>query len=328
MVKQAANHKNKIIGILIIVLVVTGIYFYFRYDTLYPSTDDAYINAKLVNVAPKVTGYLQTLEVKNNQEVHKGDLLFTINPVDYKLSVEQAQKSYDSQVSQVEAIKKQLGVQLDQTAQNKSKYQLVQSVAERYKKLLEQNTISKQAYENAEANLTQARKQLDIDKRRLDQLYNIYDSNVAKMEQSKVGVDSAKSNLSFTKYISPVDGYITNLTTLNPGEFISAGSQMFGIVANDEWWVDANFKETQLSRIKPGQTVDVDVDMYNGHKYKGVVQSISYSSGNAFSLLPAQNATGNWVKVTQRFTVRIKIENDAAYPLRVGASCAVRVKTV
>jgi membrane fusion protein (multidrug efflux system) len=125
-----------------------------------------------------------------------------------------------------------------------------------------------------------------------------------------------------------MDGYISNLNTLMPGEFLNAGQSMFGIVSNDKWWVDANFKETQLGRIKPGQKVEIILDMYDDHKYTGTVQSMSYASGTTFSLLPAQNATGNWVKVTQRFTVRIKVDNDPKYPLRIGASAKVEINTL
>lgn len=322
------NHKHAIIGLLIIASVVAGIYFYFRYERLHPNTDNAYVNANIVNVAPKVTGYLQTLAIKNNQMVHKGDVLFTINPIDYKLSATQAEKAYDSQVEQVNAVKSQINIQRGQNIKNKATYDLALETAKRYKKLYQANTVSTQNYQNAMTNLDTAKTQLDIDKRKLQQLEDMYRLSTAKRDQSKAALDSAISNLDYTKYIAPIDGYITNLNTLIPGEFLSAGQQIFGIVSNDSWWIDANFKETQLERIKPGQTVKVELDMYDNHTYTGVVQSVSYASGTTFSLLPAQNATGNWVKVTQRFTVHIKVQNDDKYPLRIGASAKVEVNTL
>lgn len=322
------NHKHSIIGILIIAGVVGSIYAYFRYEKLYPNTDNAYVNASLVNVAPKVTGYLQTLSIKNNQMVHKGDVLFTINPIDYKLSVTQAEKAYNSQEAQVSATKKQIDIQRGQNAKDKSQYDLSLETANRYKKLFDANTLSTQNYQTAMTNLDTAKTQLDIDNRKIQQLDDVYRLTIAKRDQAKASLDSAISNLDYTKYISPIDGYITNLNTITPGEFLNAGQQMFGLVDNNSWWIDANFKETQLERIKPGQTVEIELDMYDHHTYKGTVQSLSYASGTTFSLLPAQNATGNWVKVTQRFTVRIKIENDDKYPLRVGASAQVKIKTI
>ncbi|MCC2625381.1 MAG: HlyD family secretion protein [Burkholderiales bacterium] len=324
---KKSNNLHAVIGLLIIVAVILSIYFYFRYERLYPDTDNAYVNANIVNVAPKVTGYLQTLNVKNNQLVHKGDVLFTINPIDYKLSVTQAEKAYNSQVEQVNAVKSQINIQRGQNIKDKVSYDFALETANRYKKLHNANTISTQNYQNAMTNLDTAKTQLDIDNRKLQQLDDMYRLTIAKRDQSKASLDSAVSNLDYTKYIAPIDGYITNLNTLTPGEYVSAGSQMFGIVDNSNWWIDANFKETQLERIRPGQNVKINLDMYEDHTYNGTVQSLSYASGTTFSLLPAQNATGNWVKVTQRFTVRIKVENNDKYPLRVGSSAKVKVNT-
>jgi membrane fusion protein (multidrug efflux system) len=326
--EKQANHKHAIIGLLIVAGTVASIYFYFRYERLHPNTDNAYVNAKLVNVAPKVTGYLQTLNIKNNQIVHKGDVLFTINPIDYKLTVTQAEKTYNSQMEQVNAVKSQIDIQRGQNAKDKANYALALETANRYKKLYQANTVSTQNYQNTMNNLDNAKTQLEIDTSKLQQLYDVYRLAIAKRDQSKASLDSAVSNLDYTKYIAQMDGYITNLNTLMPGEFLSAGQQMFGIVNNDSWWIDANFKETQLERLKPGQKVKIQLDMYDDYTYSGVVQSISYASGTTFSLLPAQNATGNWVKVTQRFTVRIKVENNDKYPLRVGASAKVEVNTL
>ena len=115
---------------------------------------------------------------------------------------------------------------------------------------------------------------------------------------------------------------------LETGELVAQGQKLFGQVDTHTWWIDANFNETKLERIKPGQAVKVRLDMYDHHDYKGVVQSISFASGNTFSLLPPENATGNWVKVTQRFPIMIAIEDDKDFPLRVGASAKVTVDTL
>lgn len=325
---KKTNHKHAIIGLLIIAGTICSIYFYFRYEKLHPSTDNAYVAANMVNVAPKVNGYLQTLAVKNNQFIRKGDVLFTINPVDYKLSVTGAEQAYNSQAEQVNATKSQINIQRGQNTKDKVSYDFALQTANRYKKLHEANVLSTQNYQNAMTNLDAAKTQLDIDTRKLQQLDDVYRMTVAKRDQAKATLDSATSNLDYTKYVAPMDGYITNLNALMPGEFLNAGQQMFGIVSNDNWWIDANFKETQLERIKPGQNVKIKLDMYEEHTYTGTVQSLSYASGTTFSLLPAQNATGNWVKVTQRFTVRIKIQNDPKYPLRVGSSAKVEINTI
>ncbi len=321
------TNKQAIIGLVLVLLSAVGVYAYFKYNDYYPSTDDAYVGARLINVAPKTSGYLTMLNVVNNQVVHSGDLLFKLNPIDYNFTLEQAQKNYDSYKAQVDITKQQLDVQKNALAKDQAQYNLAEEIAKRYKELYATNTLSKQSYDNALTNLKTLQSQLSMDHKKLDQIDNAVKLMQAKLDSAKSSMNSAQSNVNYTEYHSPVNGYISNLTTIGIGEYITLSQQIFGIVDTSEWWIDANFKETQIARIKPGQKVDVELDMYN-HKYIGVVQSISYSSGNTFSLLPAQNATGNWVKVTQRFTVRIKIQDDPNFPLRVGASANVKINTI
>ncbi|MDQ5921458.1 MAG: rane fusion protein multidrug efflux system [Pseudomonadota bacterium] len=321
------KNKQAIIGISLMVVSAMGVYTYFKYNEYYPSTDDAYVVARLVNVAPKTSGYLTQLNVVNNQVVHKGDLLFKLNPVDYNFTLAQAQKNYDSYLAQVAITQQQLDVQKNSLDKDQAQYNLAQEIVKRYKELYAANTLSKQAYDNALTNLKSLHSQLEIDNKKVAQIQNAVKLMQAKLDSSKSGMDLAQSNVNYTEYYSPVDGYISNLNNMDIGEYINISQQMFGIVDNGEWWIDANFKETQIARIKPGQKVDIELDMYH-HKYSGVVQGISYASGNTFSLLPAQNATGNWVKVTQRFTVRIKLKDDPRFPLRVGASSKVTINTV
>lgn len=323
------NKKNKqaIIGLILVLLCAVGVYAYFKYNDYYPSTDDAYVGARLVNVAPKTSGYLTMVNVVNNQVVHTGDLLFKLNPVDYNFTLEQAQKNYDSYKAQVDITKQQFEVQKNALAKDQAQYNLAEEIAKRYKELYATNTLSKQSYDNALTNLKTLQAQLAMDHKKLDQIDNAVKLMQAKLDSAKSSMNSAQSNVNYTEYHSPVNGYISNLTTIGIGEYITASQQIFGIVDTSQWWIDANFKETQIDRIRPGQKVDIELDMYS-HKYTGIVQSISYASGNTFSLLPAQNATGNWVKVTQRFTVRIKIQDDPNFPLRVGASANVKINTI
>jgi len=124
---------------------------------------------------------------------------------------------------------------------------------------------------------------------------------------------------------APTDGFVSNLKIYS-GQLISAGQPLFGFIDNKKWWINANFKETDLNRIRQGQKVKISLDMYN-HTYTGTVNSISFATGAVFSLLPPENATGNWVKVTQRFPVRISLADDPKYPLRVGASANVKINT-
>jgi membrane fusion protein, multidrug efflux system len=325
--KEQHNNKRLLIGIAIILAAIAIIYAYFKYSELYPATEDAYVGANLVNVAPKVNGYIAAINVKTNQRVNQGDLLFSIDPIDYNLAYTQAEKNYISQQAMTAMAVSQMQIQQSQIAKDKQQYDFLQNRANRYAALYNANTIAKQEYQKAQTDFNEIKSQMDMDNRKYKQFAEGAKSAAAKADAAKAQLDSAKSNLDYTKYLSPVTGYVTNMTSLTKGELVAGGQQLFGLVDTKHWWVDANFKETQLARIKAGQVAEIELDMYD-HKYKGIVQSLSYASGNTFSLLPAQNATGNWVKVTQRFTVRVMIEDDPKYPLRVGATAKVVIKTL
>ena len=159
----------------------------------------------------------------------------------------------------------------------------------------------------------------------LAQATTAYTAASTQIGIAKTGVENASNNSGYTQLRAAVDGYVSNLN-LKTGELLAPGQKLFGLIDESSWWVDTNFKETQLKRVKAGQPATIELDMYD-HSYRGIVQSISYASGSTFSLLPAENATGNWVKVTQRFTVRIKLADDPSFPLRVGASSKVSIDT-
>jgi membrane fusion protein (multidrug efflux system) len=168
----------------------------------------------------------------------------------------------------------------------------------------------------AQASLIQAKEDLTTQK--------------SQVKVTEAELQTAQLNLTYTVVTAPVAGAVTHLS-LRPGMVVNTGDQLFAVVDQDaDVWVDANFKETQLKRIRPGQTVDIELDMYPGVTFSGKVASVSAANGSIFSLLPPENATGNWVKVTQRFTVRVNVDSTpwlTHYPLRVGASAEVMVNT-
>jgi len=150
----------------------------------------------------------------------------------------------------------------------------------------------------------------------------------AQIQMAQALLAQAKLNLQYTQVYSPTDGYLAKFN-LQPGQTIAAYEGLFSLVKDHAWWVAANMKETDLMRIRPGQKALIHVDMYPSHVFHGVVKSISSGSGASFSLLPAENASGNWVKVTQRFSVRVMIiDPSEQFPLRVGASCTVTIDTI
>ncbi len=319
------SSKHLFIGIGIVILAAAGLYGYYHHIETFPSTDNAYVNANLVNVAPKVGGYIQQIYVKNNQYVHKGDLLVDIDPQDYSLQLTKAKQDYSLAKQQALNAAQQITNARATVAKAKSDYTFASQLASRYATLYAQNAGSLQDKEKYENQANQARQQLEQANTALEQAQTQYDVAKTQIDIATTNIDNAKNNTGYTQLRSSVDGYVSDMN-LQTGELVSPGQKLFGLVDDSSWWVDVNYKETQLKRIKPGEKAVVKLDMYD-HEYKGVVQSISYASGNTFSLLPAQNATGNWVKVTQRFTVRVKIENDPKFPLRVGASSEVTVDT-
>lgn len=183
---------------------------------------------------------------------------------------------------------------------------------------------------NSQANLARIQKLVDqefLPPEEKDNAITALDVAIAELKLSEATLAKAELDLSYTKICAPNNGIIQNLQ-LRPGAVIPAKIPLFVLIGTEKYWVDANFKETQLTHLKKGQRATVQVDMYPHHTFEGIVENISGSSGTAFSLLPAQNATGNWVKVTQRIPVRIRIKTlNPNYPLRVGSTATVTVNT-
>ncbi|MDF2867096.1 MAG: emrA [Gammaproteobacteria bacterium] len=274
MSEQANSNKKKLKLILasltIIALSIAG-FIYWRYLEIYPSTDNAYIQGNIINIAPQIAGKIKQLSVANNLQVKQGQQLFSIDSEPYKIALNKA----------------------------RARLELDQKNADRIITLATEGRASKAEGDEAKA----------------------------KLEVSKATLAEAELNLKYTQVAAPVAGTITNLT-LREGDVVAQGNPLFALVETSHWWVDANYKETQLHRIRTGQAAEIKLDMYPGVVFHGVVDSISSGSGAAFSLLPPENATGNWVKVTQRFTVRVKLlEPDPLHPFRIGASSTVTINT-
>lgn len=327
MSKKLKNKSWLLIGT--IALVVIG-FIYWRHTLLYPSTDDAYVQANIINMASQVTGEVIDTNVVNNQDVAKGQLLFRIDPQPYKIAVANAQAqlalakqqvgAYIAAVKVAAALVNQREAELENAQKNYSRLSVLVT-----KKLLA-TSLGDDAYASlkvATATLNSAQNQLIQAKQQLGEMG---DTN-AQIRVAQTTVDKAKLDLSHTTIYAPTQGIISNFS-VRVGDISVAGQQQFALVEDNYWWIDTNFKETQLARIKVGEPATIIIDIYPHHKFHGVVESISGGSGATFSLLPAENATGNWVKITQRFTVRVKLTDvEPKYPLRVGASTNVTVDT-
>ena len=325
--KESKFSPKKIaIGCTIIALTALGIYGYYKYNKIFPSTDNAYVSADVIKISPKVGGYIQKVYVQNNQFVHKGDKLVQIDPNDYQLQASQANSKVIQAKGKLFVAQEQVSFARSNLIKAKASLDTATKMADRYIKLYKSDAGSLQDAQKYIDQKIQAEKAKDQAASSLKQALIQVEIAKAQVGAAKAGYDNANLNLGYTTLRAPDDGYVSNMK-LYKGQLVSPGQSLFGFIDNQKWWIDANFKETDLNRIKPGQKVDIELDMYN-HTYQGKVDSLSYATGSVFSLLPPENATGNWVKVTQRFPVRIAIKNDPSYPLRVGASATVSIDTL
>lgn len=322
--------KRIIVTALALVVVAAGFYAYHLHATRYPSTDNAYVTADVVYVAPQVSGRVQQVLVANQQYVHAGERLYTIDSEPFRLALDRA-RAHLQQVRQEVAYDAAAVASAEQEVRRQEvMLQNASQRAERSMQLVSNHFVSRQAADDAQAAKLAAAAALEVARAQLkearEKLGQRDDGNEA-VREAQAAVGEAQWALDNTRLNAACNGRITQLT-LQPGDAVQQGRSNFVVVCDQQFWIAANFKETELGRIRPGQPVSISVDMYPGAKFHGSVESINGASGVAFSLLPPQNASGNWVKVTQRVPVKIRIDSvDPAHPLVVGTSAQVQVDT-
>jgi membrane fusion protein (multidrug efflux system) len=310
----------------IAVACVATYFIFFAANTV--STDNAYINGPVVDITAQVSGPIASIAVHDNQSVKAGDLLLQIDPRPFQIAVDQAQatlalarQNVVQSNAAVAAAKATL--QQDQVILNQSKSDASRLHALQPKGYLSQQDLEKAdtAVKNAAAELNSATAKLAQAQAQLGQT----GSHNENVRFAQANYEAAQLKLTYSSIHAPFSGTISNLS-LQPGALVQAGIPLFALIGHDSVWVDANFKETQFKKLRPGLKAEITVDMYAGHKFHGIVDSISSGSGSAFSLLPPQNATGNWVKVTQRVPVKIRIlDASNKLPLRIGTSASVKI---
>jgi membrane fusion protein (multidrug efflux system) len=301
---------------------------YYDYSLRHPTTSDAYLRMHVVQIAPQVSGPVEEVRVRDNQAVKAGDLLFAIDPAPFALAVRQAEARLQQARDALAAADAQVAVAQARVDAAQASFREADRHAARILKLQAKGSASKDQADSAQRTRMDARDSLAAAKAELAaaeaQRGAAGDANAA-VKAAEAALGRARLDLQHTRITAPGAGLIGDLD-LRPGSFVAAGRALFALVETSEVWVDANFKETDLPRIRPGQPAEVTVDLLPGKTFKGEVESLSPASGTAFSLLPPENATGNWVKVTQRFPVRVRVL-DPAPGLRVGASAEVTVDT-
>ncbi|NVO57753.1 HlyD family secretion protein [Rhodobacteraceae bacterium B1Z28] len=302
-----------------------GLFLFWRHEERYPSTKDAYVGANIIYVAAQVTGQVSDVHVIENQPVKNGDLLFAIDETQFKASVDQAKADLDSAAQQAKSYSTQIAAAQAAVESAQSAFDTAGKSLERAKVLFATGDVAQASLDQTTSAFAQASARLTTSQSSLLALQSGLAAKQDDVLSSKAQLEIATADLAWTKVFATSDGWIANLT-LRPGSSVSANAPQFSIVESSDWWVDANFKETSLPRIRPGQPVKIEVDMLPGVTLTGKVASIGRGSGDTFSLLPSENSSGNWVKVTRRFPVRIELDPTDA-PLRVGGSSKVTVNT-
>jgi membrane fusion protein, multidrug efflux system len=335
-------------AILLVILLVLataaagGGYYWWTVARFVETTDDAYVRSDVSLVSPKIEGYVREVRAAENQLVKEGDVLVVIDDEDYAARARQAEAAlnaeratlatYDSRIKWQQSMIDQAAAQVRGAEADLKR---AQQDHERYRNLLRDDFASRQRYETAEADsrkaeaaLAKARAQLAAETNQLAVFAAQRVEAEAKAHQAEAALTLARNNLADTVIRAPVDGVVGN-KGVQVGHYVTAGTQLLSVVPLPEVYVTANFKETQLARVRPGQPVLIEVDAYKDRPILGTVESFAPATGAQFSLLPPENATGNFTKIVQRVPVRIAVpaDNPLAALLRPGLSVVVSVDT-
>lgn len=317
--KADLKGKRRILiwSIPVVVILLIGGFLYWRHTSGHVSTDDAFIEAHVSPISSRVGGTVTKVLVKDNQWVNAGDILVTLDLSDYQVKVDQAKAALEAAQSKVKEEEsntlinqKAVGVAHANITADEADLQKTSSDLIRYRTLLKKEEVSKQQYDAIYANTIAARAKVEADMKRREQAEHQVElshaklsSNIASTKQAQANLHEAELQLSYTVITAPVSGRVTN-KNVEMGQVVQPGQPIMALVGRNPWVV-ANFKEKQIADMRPGQKATIEVDAYPGHKFYGHVDSIQSGSGAAFSLLPPENATGNYVKVTQRVPVKI-----------------------
>jgi membrane fusion protein (multidrug efflux system) len=327
---NAATYRWIALAVLL-VATIGGVLLYWRHVAIYPSTDNAYTGANIVRVASQVSGPVIRVYVQDDDKVATGDPLFDIDPTLYDAALRNARAQFDAAASAAGTAADALKAAADKLEQKRAaledaltKYREAKDAQKEGEPPSAAVTDTLKAWHDALQAFDDAEKEFAAEQ---DKKITVTTPTV-QLRAASAGLDKATHERVKTHVTAAGSGWVSNIN-LRPGSIVQAGTPALALIENGNWWVDANFKETDLARIKPGQKATVVLDMYPGRTLDGVVESISAGSGASFSVLPPENATGNWVKVTQRFPVRIEITTppDPEKPLRMGASATVTIDT-
>ncbi len=347
------NQKRKKIAFLIfggiaIISIVTA-FIYIQYKKTHITTDDAFIDGNIHTIASKVSGTVKNIYVKTNQYVKRGDLLVELDPSDYEVKLNEALSAVNAEKAKLAEIEARIEVakshvseiiasiavakanldakeaELKQAELDKQRgeslYRKEGISKERYEKILTTYAVAMAEVKSAREQLKKVENTLETQRSIVKQTEVLKKAQISLIKEKEAKLDEAKLNYSYSKIYSPAEGYVTK-KTVELGNQIKAGQPLMAIVPLDGLYVTANYKETQLENVRPGQKVKIKVDAYPGKVFWGKVDSIMAGTGTVFSLFPPENATGNYVKVVQRIPVKILLNNYTGeeHTLRIGMS--------
>ena len=287
----------------------------------FATTDDAYVKADIVNVANDISGIVAEVDVKEGQAVKRGDLLFRLDDETYRIARDGAQAQLGIVANQLAAARANYAQAKAQIDQAKADLDFYAKNRTRQTDLLDRKVATQATVDQAQRDYLGAQSRLVSAQRQVDsllaQLGGKPDQPIekyAQYEQAKAALDKADRDLRRTRVVAPVAGVATNVAQVQPGNYLSAAQAAMNIVSRENMWVDANLKETDLVHVKIGDPATIAVDAYGGRIWKAHVASIAPATGSEFSVLPAQNSSGNWVKVVQRLAVRLAVEPEQDAP--------------
>jgi membrane fusion protein (multidrug efflux system) len=339
------SRRRPVLVVVLLAVAALGAWYGYRWWTVgrfVVWTDDAYVGAKMATLAAKVPGYIASLNVEDNAPVHAGDIIATIDDGDYKLAVDAARGKIKTQQATVERLGRQVAAQEAAVEQARAQLVSAQAGAKRAKlELARQQSLafrdfaSRQSLEQADANRDQTEASVTNARAAVDAALAGVEVSKGQQEEARqtlaeleTALAKAERDLSFTVIRAPFDGVVGN-RAIQAGVYVQPGARLISLVPLDGVYIDANFKETQLAHMKPGAHVSITIDALPGVAIDGTVESIAPASGSVFSLLPPDNATGNFTKIVQRLPVRIRVAPEVARQgaLRPGMSVAASVDT-